>query len=104
MKAQHRKIRHARRVSHQRRQRFQKLAAISDSVATINESGYEVNKKNMVPAMESRGYFFISKIARKTNPDYLKLPRNWKRMDNEQDKPKPKASPVSKSKKKVMPS
>lgn len=103
MKAQHRKIRHTRRVEHQRRQRDQKHSAIRDSVAAINEIGHEANKKHMVLAMESRGYFFTSKISKKSNSDYLMIPRNWKRAEKELAKPKPKASPTIKQEKKVVP-
>lgn len=103
MKASHRKIRHDRRVKHQRQQRQVKLNAITDSINAINESGYEVTKKHMCVAMQSRGYIFVDKIKKKDYSGYLTFPRNWKRMEKEATKPKPKASPTRKQQRKVVP-
>lgn len=105
MKASHRKAKHDRRVHHQRAQRLRKQASIDEVVDLIKTHGDgKINKKNMIPNMESRGYYYVGTTGSVKESDLMLL-GSWKRMARELPEPKEKISPTRRQKqqRKVVP-
>jgi hypothetical protein len=88
-KAQHRKVKHVRRVAHQRIQKQRKLDAINESVEWLGISGDEVNAINLSKQMNECGYFYMGLQF----GDTLFTPRVWKRMPKPPKKKRTKVLP-----------